>query len=46
MNLICKLFGHDWIFPSRRIFGSYKERIKSISESDYRCRRCGTIRDE
>jgi len=37
MGIICKIFGHDWLFPSHKLsFGK-----GSISAGDYVCRRCG-----
>lgn len=41
-KLICKLFGHDWIFP----YGVMMQNKRRIRPSDYRCSRCPAKRDK
>ena len=42
MNIICKIFGHKWVFP----YGVMLANKRLIKPSDYKCSRCGAIRDK
>ena len=41
-SLICKIFGHRWIFP----FGVMYEGNRRIKASDYVCGRCKAVKGE
>jgi hypothetical protein len=45
MKVMCRLRGHDWLFPMGKM-SFYDKEEPSISEKDYRCKRCGLTRDK